>query len=127
MTDNLSFADNNFLASSDEIAGLMLQFAGSNSSRRRPAVQERSDEQRAARPAASPAKIAAPKPAVLPFERKPARSVSSGGRRERCKCGQCPGCIENARWERIFNEKFADPTYYTAAPIRRDSTLARLG
>ena len=34
-------------------------------------------------------------------------------RRMRCKCGQCPQCLDNARWERIFAEKFADPNYYT--------------
>ena len=34
-------------------------------------------------------------------------------RRVRCKCGQCPQCVDNSRWERIFAEKFADPTYYT--------------
>jgi hypothetical protein len=37
----------------------------------------------------------------------------------RCRCGECFACRENARWERIFQEKFADPTYYT-----RDFRLA---
>jgi hypothetical protein len=31
----------------------------------------------------------------------------------RCRCGVCAGCKENERWERIFAEKFADPTYYS--------------
>jgi hypothetical protein len=31
----------------------------------------------------------------------------------RCRCGTCATCLENVRWERIFNEKFADPGYYT--------------
>jgi hypothetical protein len=26
-----------------------------------------------------------------------------------CRCGQCPICLENARWDQIFAEKFADP------------------
>lgn len=35
-----------------------------------------------------------------------------GPRPKRCRCGKCPACTENARWERIFQEKFADPDYY---------------
>jgi len=30
----------------------------------------------------------------------------------RCHCGQCRNCLENARWERIFQEKFANADYY---------------
>jgi len=30
----------------------------------------------------------------------------------RCRCGQCRNCQENARWERIFQEKFANSDYY---------------
>lgn len=30
----------------------------------------------------------------------------------RCQCGQCRTCLENARWERIFQEKFANSDYY---------------
>jgi hypothetical protein len=33
--------------------------------------------------------------------------------RPRCSCGQCSMCLEEARWERIFRAKFADPHYYT--------------
>jgi hypothetical protein len=33
-------------------------------------------------------------------------------RRQSCACGECQICLENARWERIFNEKFADHSYY---------------
>jgi len=40
-----------------------------------------------------------------------------------CECGSCPNCQENARWERIFQEKFADPDYYRPRPIRRASPL----
>jgi hypothetical protein len=39
-----------------------------------------------------------------------ARPVKS---RPRCLCRMCRTCQENARWERIFNEKFADPSYYS--------------
>ena len=44
----------------------------------------------------------------------------------RCACGSCRSCEEIARWERIFNEKFADPTYYTAPAIRMQSPLTSL-
>ena len=41
----------------------------------------------------------------------------------RCRCGECPQCMENARWDRIFNEKFADSEYYAPKPVRFGSTL----
>ena len=44
--------------------------------------------------------------------------------RYRCGCGACKKCLDNARWDRIFNEKFADPAYYGTMVIRRGSTLA---
>jgi hypothetical protein len=40
------------------------------------------------------------------------RQPNYGDGRRRCHCGQCRGCLDNARWERIYNEKFADPNYY---------------
>lgn len=53
---------------------------------------------------------------------KPVRTL----RVRRCRCGECPRCVENARWDRIFNEKFADPEYYAAKPVRFGSTLDRI-
>jgi hypothetical protein len=44
----------------------------------------------------------------------------------RCRCGACDHCAENARWERIFEQKFADPDYYAPRILRRDSTLTRI-
>jgi hypothetical protein len=41
----------------------------------------------------------------------------------RCECGACRTCTENARWERIFAEKFADPTYYSGPVTRHGSPL----
>jgi hypothetical protein len=41
----------------------------------------------------------------------------------RCRCGECPPCLENARWERIFEEKFADPNYYAPRDVQRGSSL----
>lgn len=45
-----------------------------------------------------------------------------GKRPARCTCGVCYTCRDNDRWERIFQEKFADPTYYMRR-LRVDSTL----
>ena len=36
-----------------------------------------------------------------------------------CSCGKCARCVENARWDRIFNEKFADPDYYSQPILAR--------
>ena len=49
------------------------------------------------------------------------RSRSAG----RCDCGKCKACEDNARWERIFNEKFADPDYYTTRHLTLGSSLAK--
>jgi hypothetical protein len=49
------------------------------------------------------------------------RAVSR--KQNRCACGVCPSCLENARWERIFSEKFADPNYYRARPTTLGSSL----
>jgi hypothetical protein len=42
--------------------------------------------------------------------------------RRRCRCGVCTQCQQNARWDRIFQEKYADPDYYSRLP-RWDSSL----
>ncbi|MGA2741002.1 MAG: hypothetical protein ABSG65_26630 [Bryobacteraceae bacterium] len=54
-------------------------------------------------PAAAPARVE-----PLP----PARVSKSRRASGRCHCGQCRNCQENARWERIFQEKFANSDYY---------------
>jgi excisionase family DNA binding protein len=36
----------------------------------------------------------------------------------RCLCGSCTTC-QDARWERVFQEKFADPDYYSRSVERR--------
>jgi hypothetical protein len=46
---------------------------------------------------------------------------------KRCKCGACQRCVEEARWERIFNERFADPDYYKQRPTHFGSSLGWLG
>jgi hypothetical protein len=45
---------------------------------------------------------------------------------KRCKCGKCAMCVDNARWERIFTEKFADPNYYAPKPAQLGSSLGWL-
>jgi hypothetical protein len=45
-------------------------------------------------------------------------------RQRRCTCAVCPNCVDEARWERIFNERFATPDYYQARFLRNWSTLA---
>jgi hypothetical protein len=37
-------------------------------------------------------------------------------RRKKCQCGTCSSCADNARWERIFQTKFADPHYNRLSP-----------
>jgi hypothetical protein len=44
----------------------------------------------------------------------------------RCKCGRCRQCVDNARWDRIFAEKFADPNYYSRQAVRYSSPLTSL-
>jgi len=51
---------------------------------------------------------------------------ASKGRRMRCRCGQCHQCLDNARWERIFAEEFADPDYYARRVTRIASPLTSL-
>lgn len=46
--------------------------------------------------------------------------------RRSCKCGTCHACVENARWERIFQQKFADPEYYNRRTVSLTSPLSRL-
>ena len=46
--------------------------------------------------------------------------------RRRCACGNCAACVDNARWERIFEAKFADRDYYTRPVMRQGSPLSAL-
>lgn len=47
------------------------------------------------------------------------QDASAGPERRSCSCGGCKRCLENAHWERIFQEKFADPNYYEQDLIGR--------
>ena len=68
--------------------------------------------------------LAAHKQTQRPPTAQRVRLVPRSARRHRCHCGTCSTCQENARWEKIFNEKFADPNYYKAQPIRHTSSLS---
>jgi hypothetical protein len=63
-------------------------------------------------------------PVLRPTERAPycAPAAKSNGKRN-CRCGLCGDCIENARWERVFQAKFADPNYYGGLRMRNESPL----
>jgi hypothetical protein len=45
-------------------------------------------------------------------------------RQHPCRCGSCTACVDNARWERVFNEKFADADYYGGLRLSSRSPLA---
>lgn len=51
-------------------------------------------------------------------------SLPKRPRRKQCECGTCRACRENARWDAIFNEKFADPAYYGIRTPGYSSPLA---
>jgi hypothetical protein len=47
-------------------------------------------------------------------------------RPRRCRCGVCDRCVASARWEQIFNERFADPGYYGLRLTQGGSSLSGL-
>jgi hypothetical protein len=57
-----------------------------------------------------------------------ARYAARPARRQRmrCNCGHCRQCQDDARWNRIFAEKFADPAYYTRRVIHTASPLTSI-
>ena len=71
----------------------------------------------------------APSEANRPYKRR--HSTANPGcpprQQRRCSCGTCAVCLDNAKWERVFNEKFADPNYYKASSTRSGSSLSWLG
>ena len=57
--------------------------------------------------------------------RKKVSSAALGGPR-RCVCGKCAGCVDNARWERIFQEKYGqqERDYYAAGHETRSAGVS---
>ena len=53
---------------------------------------------------------------------KEAEDVPAYSRKKQCRCGKCALCMDNARWERIFQEKFQDLGYYGRGPVIRGSS-----
>jgi hypothetical protein len=66
-----------------------------------------------------PARVRAPAELPPTIYEAPARKSMS----RRCRCGACYQCRENARWERIFQAKFADPDYYSRRSVPHISPL----
>jgi hypothetical protein len=59
------------------------------------------------------------------------RSKKNGNARPGCRCSRtigsrCAACLDNARWDRIFREKFADPSYYNRKQVRNTSPIVDL-
>ena len=57
--------------------------------------------------------------------KKNASSAALRGPR-RCVCGKCASCVDNERWERIFQEKFGqqERDYYAAGREPRSSGVS---
>ncbi|HEX3747667.1 MAG TPA: hypothetical protein VHW09_27215 [Bryobacteraceae bacterium] len=66
-----------------------------------------------------------PRP-VMTKNAAPGRYEAPRHKSRRCECGTCGTCRDNARWERIFTEKFADPAYYGGLAIRHESPIHRI-
>ena len=58
--------------------------------------------------------------AVVVATKPKARQVAA---RQRCTCGGCDRCLDDAKWERIFREKFVDANYYAPRLPRAASSL----
>ena len=52
--------------------------------------------------------------------------VRKSSRCDSGKCETCARCLDNAKWDRVFNEKFADPNYYKGSQTRKGSSLSWL-
>lgn len=61
--------------------------------------------------------------AVVPVARTPRQNIGARGKSRRCSCGRCRSCTDNARWEAVFQQKFADPHYYSLREPRQGSSL----
>jgi hypothetical protein len=65
----------------------------------------------------------APRQAAPRIKKASPPPAHSHGPDRRCRCGVCTACRDAARWERIFQEKFADPDYYSRRIPQQGSSL----
>jgi hypothetical protein len=124
MQNNGSFTVDNFLATPSEIVSLMAHF-------RQPqlakvtgldfAISIKTVRMGRRQPATAGTRPAAV-PAASPILTQANRTRLTGP----CHCGTCQRCTDNARWDRIYDEKFADPDYYNRSCITHESSLARV-
>jgi hypothetical protein len=140
MYDSPAFSMEDFLASPAELVAVLAHFADSN---RRYSTQHRRDRQLAQEALATllPVKTLAEPAVLLDVEEPPGASIPVTDRtiasvkgpavgisrvqgRQYCQCGKCKWCLDNARWERVFEEKFADPAYYGPIRVMHNSSLA---
>ena len=142
MNDAVALTDETFLASAADLVSVLSRLADPRdrrSARKREEIRwatdaftqlfpqsldERAHAEtvRAIRPA-EPVKAERQRPVVTAIELQD-HAHRSHHRTAHCRCGVCRWCLDNARWERIFSEKFADPTYYEGLRYRRASPLA---
>jgi len=54
---------------------------------------------------------------------KPIRKNGLSGSGKPCGCGKCFRCLDDAKWERIFREKFVDANYYSTRMPKACSPL----
>ena len=54
---------------------------------------------------------------------EPIRQAVCRKSKARCQCGMCPRCLDNLKWETIFDQKFADHDYYKPRPVSHCSAL----
>jgi hypothetical protein len=150
MLDTAKLIPDDFLASKADLIGVLVHFAESD---RRRSGEHRRDRRLLEtalsnvlleaptinpllNPSPNPSPDRSPEPSPPPnasvdepvsASRRDAEA--KGGRPHRrgnqyCQCGHCKWCLDNARWDRIYSEKFADPSYYGHIVIRQNSTLA---
>ena len=134
VTDSASFIPEDLLASTADLVGALAHLAGTSKPHSAQGLRNQRLEAAALftllrnidataelPPPAHVVPLAAPAPAPL---RIVALRRSRPQRRQYCNCGRCKWCLDNVRWDRIYNEKFASPTYYGGIVVRHNSSLA---
>jgi hypothetical protein len=130
--DSARLIPEGFLASTADLVGVLTHLAGPSklhsSQRRRNQRLEAAALSALLRNIHTTVKL--PPSAHLVLEAAPApapartKARNAAQRRQYCHCGRCKWCLDNVRWDRIYNEKFADPMYYGGIVVRHNSSLA---